>query len=56
MLDLSVIANQHLVIMDIAENNLIHQESPQVKKYAIITLQFLLHSKTENQWNSEEET
>ena len=34
------------------------QESPQVGKYTIIALQFLLHSKTETQWNdpSDKET
>lgn len=56
MLDLSVIQNQHATIFEIIEKHMLSVESPQVGKYGIITLQFLLHSKTEAQWNAEIET
>ena len=49
MLDISVIQHQHSVISEIIVNHLLapHIESPQVGKYGVIALQFLLHSKTE---------
>jgi len=58
MLDLAIIQNQSKVIFGIITKNLFVQESPQVGKYGVIALQFLLHSKTESQWNdpSDKET
>jgi hypothetical protein len=47
MLDLAIIQNQAKVIYSIITKNLLVQESPQVGKYGVIALQFLLHSKTE---------
>jgi hypothetical protein len=54
MLDLSIIQNQHAVIFEIVSKHMLTQavESPQVGKYGVIALQFLLHSKTEAQWNN----
>lgn len=58
MLELPVIANQHQAIFQIIQTHLLAPavESPQVGKYGLIALQFLLHSKTEAQWNGDRET
>ena len=55
MLDLAIIQNQHAVIFEIIQMHLLAPsiESPQVGKYGVIALQFLLHSKTETHWNSD---
>jgi hypothetical protein len=56
-LDLGVIADQQQKIMDVAEFILLAGNqnlcSPLAMKYALISLQFVLHSKTEAQWNSD---
>ena len=54
MLDIAIIQNQHKEIFHIISNHLLAPgvESPQVGKYGVIVLQFLLHSKTEAEWNS----
>ena len=52
MLDLAIIQNQQKVIYGITTKSMLVQESPQVGKYGVIALQFLLHSKTEAQWNN----
>ena len=54
MLDIAVIQNQHAVIFDIVTRYMLAPaiESPQVGKYGLVALQFLLHSKTEAEWNN----
>ena len=54
MLDISVIQNQHATIYAIVAKQMLadNVESPQVAKYGLIALQFLLHSKTEPEWNN----
>ena len=52
MIDLAIIQNQQKVIYGIITKSMLVQESPQVGKYGVIALQFLLHSKTEAQWNN----
>lgn len=51
MLNISVIQNQHKTIFEIINTKLINAESPQVVKYGVIAVQFLLHSRTEQEWN-----
>jgi len=52
MLDLGVIQNQQQKIVGFMEV-VMQKGSPMQIKYAIMVLQFVLHSKTEAQWNTE---
>lgn len=54
MLDLSIIANQHAIIFTIITQKMLAPavESQLIAKYGVIALQFLLHSKSEQMWNS----
>ncbi len=53
MLDIAVIQNQHKLIFEIISTKMLtaNVESQYVAKYSLIALQFLLHSKTEQEWN-----
>jgi hypothetical protein len=54
MLDMAVLQHAHSQIYQVILTHLLNPsvESPQVGKYGVIALQFLLHSKTEAQWNN----
>jgi len=57
MLDFGVIANQEAKILESANFILTSGKcSATAIKYAIICLQFVLHSKSENQWNTDPNT
>jgi hypothetical protein len=56
-LEFGVIANQEAKILNIANYILSSGKcSAWSGKYAVICLQFVLHSKSENQWNNEPQT
>jgi hypothetical protein len=55
MLDLGVINHQQNKILKIAEH-LITKCPAMAMKYGIICLQFILHAKSESQWNSDANT
>jgi hypothetical protein len=55
MLDFGVINNQQGRILKIAEH-LVTKCSPMAMKYGIVCLQFILHAKSEQQWNSDANT
>ena len=55
MLDFGVINNQQDKILQVAEH-LVTKCSPMAMKYGIICLQFILHAKSEPQWNSDKNT
>ena len=54
MLDIAVIQNQHALIFEIIAKHMLNPSvlSHHIGKYGVISLQFLLHSKTEAQWNN----
>ena len=52
-LDLAVIQNQHAVIADLIKTHLLSATASEYTcKYGVIALQFLLHSKTQKQWQA----
>jgi hypothetical protein len=60
MLDFGVISNQESKILNVAQNILSSDNKNRsvqfpgaAQKYAIICLQFILHTKSEKQWNEE---
>lgn len=55
MLDFGVITHEQNKILRVAEY-LVTKCPPMATKYGIICLQFILHAKSESQWNSDANT